>query len=436
MSATKAAANPVVPSRLGYPFSIRQWVPDLRLGLENLLGHKLRSMLTMLGMIFGVAAVVSMLSIGAGAQQKVMAFIEQLGVRNLIVEAKEANTDQELSKVRKLSQGLSLADYRFIRQEVTGIESSSVRKRFAPAKLIPSPQQDAPEVYGVDPAYEQIGGLHMQAGQFFNSTENDAASPVCVLGEAAKSNLFGSGDALGKYVKLDNQWFRVIGVAGPQLTSQTDVAGVPNEDLNNMIYVPVNSVIYRLANDYSYMKDQIDGIYLHLSPDADSARVAEVVRGVLNNTHHNAGDFSVIVPATLLAEQQRTERLFNTVMVAIASISLLVGGIGIMNIMLASILERTREIGVRRAVGARQFDIVRQFVIEAVLISFAGGVLGIVFGFGMSRLIAWLAGWSTMVTAGSIVLAFIVSISVGIVFGTYPAIRAARLDPVEAIRYE
>lgn len=436
MSATKAASNASASSRLGYPFSMYQWVPDLRLGLENLLGHKLRSMLTMLGMIFGVAAVVSMLSIGAGAQQKVMAFIEQLGVRNLIVEAKEANTDQELSKVRKLSQGLSFADYRFIRQEVTGIDSSSVRKRFAPAKLIPSPQQDTPEVYGVDPAYEQIGGLHMQAGQFFNSIENDAASPVCVLGEAAKSNLFGSGDALGKYVKLDDQWFRVIGVAGPQLTSQTDVAGVPNEDLNNMIYVPVNSVIYRLANDYSYMKDQIDGIYLHLSPDADSARVAEVVRGILNNTHHNAGDFSVIVPATLLAEQQRTERLFNTVMVAIASISLLVGGIGIMNIMLASILERTREIGVRRAVGARQFDIVRQFVIEAVLISFAGGILGIVFGFGMSRLIAWLAGWSTMVTAGSIVLAFIVSISVGIVFGTYPAMRAARLDPVEAIRYE
>ncbi|HKW89274.1 MAG TPA: ABC transporter permease [Candidatus Acidoferrales bacterium] len=430
------ATNHAVPARLGYQQSLRQWLPDLQLGFENLLTHKLRSLLTMLGMIFGVAAVVSMLSIGAGAQQKVMAFIEQLGVRNLIVEAKEATNDQQLQKVRKISNGLTFDDYRVIRQGVSGIAESSVRKKFAPAKMIPKPEQETPEVYGVEPSYEQIEGLRIVEGEFFNEQENANAEPVCVLGEAAKSNLFGTAEALGKYVKVDDQWYRVIGVAGPQLTSQTDVAGVPNEDLNNMIYAPVNSVIYRLGDSYSYMKDEVDGIYLRVAAGADMANVAEVVRGVLNNSHHNAGDFTVVVPAELLAEQQRTERLFNTVMVAIASISLLVGGIGIMNIMLASILERTREIGVRRAVGARQFDIVRQFVVEAILISFAGGILGIIFGFGMSRLIAWLAGWSTVVTAGSIVLAFVVSISVGMVFGIYPAVKAARLDPVEAIRYE
>jgi putative ABC transport system permease protein len=163
---------------------------------------------------------------------------------------------------------------------------------------------------------------------------------------------------------------------------------------------------------------------------------AQVVRAVLESSHHGAGDYSVIVPAELLAEQEKTERLFNAVMVAIASISLLVGGIGIMNIMLASILERTREIGLRRAVGARQSDVVRQFVTEAVMISLVGGSFGIVFGFVMSRLIAWLAGWSTIVTPASILLAFFVSISVGLVFGIYPAVQAARLDPVEAIRYE
>lgn len=430
------ATNQAIPAKIGYPRSLRQWMPDLELGFENLLIHKLRSLLTMLGMIFGVAAVVSMLSIGAGAQQKVMAFIEQLGVRNLIVESKEAASDQALEKIRKISNGLTFDDYRVIRQGTSGIAESSVRKKFAPAKLIPKPEQETPEVYGVEPSYQQIAGLRIIEGTFFNAQENANAEPVCVLGEAAKSNLFGTSEALGKFVKVDDQWYRVIGVAGPQLTSQTDVAGVPNEDLNNMIYAPVNSVIYRLGDTYSYMKDEIDGIYLHLTPSADMASVAEVVRGILNNSHHNAGDFTVVVPAELLAEQQRTERLFNTVMVAIASISLLVGGIGIMNIMLASILERTREIGVRRAVGARQFDIVRQFVVEAILISFAGGILGIVFGFGMSRLIAWLAGWSTVVTAGSIVLAFVVSISVGMVFGIYPAVKAARLDPVEAIRYE
>jgi len=431
-----AQTDRTVPTRLGYQQTFRQYVPDLRLGVENLFSHKLRSLLTMLGMIFGVAAVVSMLSIGAGAQQKVMAFIEQLGVRNLIVEAKEATNDSGLQKIRRVSQGLSFEDYRVIRKDVSGIVAGTPRKRFTPTKLIPKPQEDAPVVYGVDPGYKEIAGLEMVEGRFFDSHENDAAAPVCILGPAAKLSLFGSADAVGQYVKVNEQWLHVIGIAAPQLSTQTEVAGVPNQDSNNLIYAPVNSVIARLEDSESYLKDEIDGIYLRLASAEDSPKIAEVVRGVLNTSHHNGGDFSIVVPAQLLAEQRRTERLFNTVMVAIASISLLVGGIGIMNIMLASILERTREIGVRRAVGARQMDIVRQFVVEAILISFAGGLLGIFFGFGMSRLIAWLAGWSTIVTAGSILLAFLVSISVGLIFGTYPAVKAARLDPVEAIRYE
>ncbi|HEV2183519.1 MAG TPA: ABC transporter permease [Candidatus Acidoferrales bacterium] len=429
------ATRPIDSTRLAYPRSLLHWLPDLRLGFDNLMIHKLRSLLTMLGMIFGVAAVVSMLSIGAGAQQKVMAFIEQLGVRNLIVEAKEANNYQTLQKVRRTSPGLTFDDYRAI-LGVNGVAEATPRKRFAPSKLIPKAAQDEPQVYGVNQNYLHIAGLQVTQGRFFDAQENAAAAPVCVLGSAAKFNLFGSADAIGQYIKVNDQWFHVIGVVAPELAAQTDVAGVPNQDLNNLIYAPVNAVVLRLEDSMSDLKDEIDGMYLHLAPAADSASVAEVVRGVLNTTHHNAGDFTVIVPAELLAEQQRTERLFNTVMVAIASISLLVGGIGIMNIMLASILERTREIGVRRAVGARQSDIVRQFVVEAILISFAGGVLGIVFGFGMSRLIAWLAAWSTIVTAGSILLAFLVSISVGMIFGIYPAMKAARLDPVEAIRYE
>jgi putative ABC transport system permease protein len=220
------------------------------------------------------------------------------------------------------------------------------------------------------------------------------------------------------------------------MAPQSDVSGIRTEDMNNLIYAPLNSVRYRLEDSQSELKDEIDGMYLHLASTDTSTTDAEVIRGILNSSHHNAGDFSVIVPAELLAQQKRTEQLFNTVMVAIASISLLVGGIGIMNIMLAAILERTREIGVRRAIGARRSDIVRQFVIEAVLISFAGGFLGLVTGFGMSRLIAWMAGWNTVVTISSILLAFLVSISVGLIFGTYPAMKAARLDPVEAIRYE
>jgi len=415
---------------------VAQWVPDLIFGFENLATHKLRSLLTMLGMIFGVAAVVAMLSIGAGAQQKVMAFIEQLGVRNLIVEAKEAHNEQELQKVRKLSNGLSLRDYQTIRRNVQDVQDGTPRKRFTPTKVLPKPQIDVPTVYGVEPSYLEIGHLQILEGRFFDGSDNAASAPVCVLGAAAKDSLFGAAPAIGEYIKLNEMWCHVIGVAGPQLGPQGEVAGVRAEDTNNLIYAPLNAVLYRLEDSQSWMKDEIDGLYLHLATADTSVTDAEVVRGILNSSHHNASDFSVIVPAELLAQQKRTEQLFNTVMVAIASISLLVGGIGIMNIMLAAILERTREIGVRRAVGARKWDIVRQFVIEAVLISFAGGLVGVGAGFAISQLIAWLAGWSTIVTVSSIILAFFVSISVGLIFGIYPAVKAARLDPVEAIRYE
>jgi len=412
------------------------YLPEFRLGFENLLLHKLRAVLTMLGIIFGVAAVVSMLSIGAGAQQQVMAFIEQLGVRNLIVEAKETNNWQEWQKVRKTSPGLTFQDLRSIRANVSSLAESTARKRFTPSKMIPKPGRDMPVVYGISPNYQRLVNLRVVGGRFFDADENDRAAPVCVLGEGARANLFGQQEAVGQYIKVNEQWFHVIGVVGPQLSAQTPLAGLQAQDLNNLIYVPLYAAIFRLEDTYSRIKDEIDGIYLQLKSSGDSLSTAQVVRGILNASHRNTPDFSVIVPAELLAEQKRTQRIFEVVMVAIAAISLLVGGIGIMNIMLASILERTHEIGVRRAVGARQADITRQFLIEAVLISFVGGVTGIFFGFGMSRLIALLAGWSTIVTLSSILLAFLVSVSVGLIFGIYPAMKAARLDPVEAIRYE
>ncbi|HWT45182.1 MAG TPA: ABC transporter permease [Vicinamibacterales bacterium] len=413
------------------------FLPELRLGLENLRAHKMRSALTMLGMIFGVAAVVAMLSIGAGAQQEVMAFIEQLGVRNLIVEAREAPDNQTLQKVRKLSAGLSFQDVRIIQANLDGIDAASPRKRFTPSKLIPRPVGgDIPIVYGVTPAYQKIANLQVASGRFFDEAETTAAAPVAVVGEAAAATLFGVEDPVGQYLKVNEQWFRVIGVAGPQLTVQSDVAGIPAQDRNNIIYVPLYASIFRLEDGQSAQKDEIDGIYLQMKPSADVPSAAALIRGVLDVAHRGAGDFTIVSPAELLAEQRRTQRIFEMVMVAIASISLLVGGIGIMNIMLASVLERTREIGVRRAIGARQRDVVRQFLIETTIISLSGGVIGILLGVGLSQLIGVLAGWSTIVTTTSIVLAFGVSVAIGIVFGLYPAVRASRLDPVKALHYE
>ncbi len=416
--------------------STSDFLPDLRLGLENLRAHTLRSLLTMLGMIFGVAAVVAMLSIGAGAQQEVMAFIEQLGVRNLIVEAREAPDQQALQKVRKLSSGLSFRDFRMIEANLEGITASSARKRFTPSKLLPRPQGDPPMVYGVSPGYIPIANLKTVSGRFFDAAETAGAAPVAVLGEAAAASLFGVDDPIGRHVKVNEQWFQVIGVAGPQLTVQSDVGGLPAQDRNNLIYVPLYSAIFRLEDGQSRQKDEIDGIYLQVQSSDNIPAAAALLRGLLNVSHREAGDFTIVSPAELLAEQRRTQRIFELVMVAIASISLLVGGIGIMNIMLASVMERTREIGIRRAIGARRSDVVRQFLIETTIISLTGGLVGIIVGVGLSQAIGYLAGWSTIVTTSSIVLAFFVSVSIGLVFGLYPAMRAARLDPVTALHYE
>jgi putative ABC transport system permease protein len=416
--------------------STSDFLPDLRMGFDNLRAHTLRSLLTMLGMIFGVAAVVAMLSIGAGAQQEVMAFIEQLGVRNLIVEAREAPDSQALQKVRKLSAGLSFQDYRMIQANLEGVTASTPRKRFTPSKLLPRPQSDAPVVYGVGTSYPAIANLRVVSGRFFDDDEAAAAAPVAVLGEAAAASLFGADDPIARHVKVNDQWFEVIGVAGPQLTVQTDVGGVPAQDRNNLIYVPLNAAIFRLEDGNTRQKDELDGIYLQIRTSDEVPAAASLVRGLLNVAHREAGDFTIVSPAELLAEQRRTQRIFEMVMVAIASISLLVGGIGIMNIMLASVMERTREIGVRRAIGARRRDVVRQFLIETTIISLAGGLVGVAVGVGLSQLIGSLAGWSTIVTTTSIVLAFVVSVTIGLVFGLYPAIRAARLDPVKALHYE
>jgi putative ABC transport system permease protein len=412
------------------------WLPDLRRSVDNLLLHKLRSLLTMLGMIFGVAAVLSMLSIGAGAQQQVMAFIEDLGVRNLIVEAKETTDRQAWAKVRQQSPGLSFRDVRAMQASVAGVDALSPRKRFTPTRLVPKTQGDTPTVYGVDPNYLSIGGLRVTGGRFFTSEEAAHADAVCVLGEAARLNLFGLDDPIGRYVKVNEQWFRVIGLAGPQAVAQSDVAGVPAQDRNNVIYVPTPAAIFRLEDNNSSIRDEIDGVYIRVKPDADVTAAAATVRGILTASHRGADDYAIVVPAELLAEQQRTKRIFDIVMVALASISLLVGGIGIMNIMLASVLERTREIGVRRAIGARRTDIVRQFVMETTLIAVAGGTVGLVVGASLSRAIASFAGWSTIISGGSLVLAFSVSVLIGLVSGVYPAMKASRLDPVEALHYE
>jgi putative ABC transport system permease protein len=380
--------------------------------------------------------VVAMLSITAGAEKQMMSFIDQLGVNNIIIEAHEAVDRNELQQVRAISPGLTFRDFRAISENVQGLEAITPRKRFKPQRVLPKTTQETPQLVGVLPNFVEINSLKLIAGRFFSDEDNLRSEPVCVLGESAKLNLLGFDDAVGKYVKINDVWLQVIGVLTPQASSDSDVEGVQALNRNNLVIAPLNTVMRRFEDNTSWLKDEIDGIYMKVTSGTDSVDTANVVRAILSATHKDAGDFTVVVPAGLLEERRRTQFIFKVVMICIAGISLLVGGIGIMNIMLATVLERTREIGIRRAIGARQGDIIRQFLTEAVLISIVGGLIGIAFGFTLSRLIATAAGWSTVVTTSSIAIAFGVSVFIGLLFGIYPAVQAARLDPIEAIRYE
>jgi putative ABC transport system permease protein len=406
------------------------------MGLSSLLVHKLRTMLTMMGMIFGVGAVVAMLAITAGVEKEMLSYIDMLGVNNIIIEAKEAVDRNELQARRAISPGLTFRDFRAIKENTQGIELATPRKRFKPTKVIPKTAAEPPVLIGVEPVYEQIQSIRIVEGRFFTAEEDSQSAPVCVLGESAKVNLLGYEPAVGKYVKLNEVWLQVIGVMAQQAGSDTDVEGVEILSRNNLVVAPLNTVMRRFEDGNSYLKDEIDGIYMRVVPGTDSIEVAGVVTAILTATHKDAGDFTVTVPAGLLEQKKRTSDIFKVVMICIAGISLLVGGIGIMNIMLATVLERTREIGIRRAIGARQKDIIRQFLTEAVMISIIGGLIGILFGFTLSRVIAAAAGWSTVVTFASIAVAFGVSVGIGLLFGIYPAVQAAKLDPIEAIRYE
>jgi putative ABC transport system permease protein len=411
-------------------------ISDLGQAVANLYAQKTRTLLTALGIVFGVGSVIGMLAIGSGAKEQSLRFIEQLGVRNILIDSRPAMSQEEFNQRRRSSPGLSERDVRVLQANIEAMETLSARKTLHPARVLPKPARDLPELYGVRPSYEAIHSLRLAEGRFFDDTADAASAAVCVLGESAKVNLLGYAPAVGKYVKVNDTWMEVVGVLHEQLMAGSQSSGGAMQDINNIIYIPLNTMQYRFWDQTYGMKDDLDGIEIRLKADADSIEVSKVVAAVLANTHHNVQDFSVTIPAALLAQQQRTQTIFTYVMVAIAAISLLVGGIGIMNIVLATVLERTREIGIRRSIGARRFDIVRQFLTESVLISVGGGLLGIAFGFFLAWLIARTAEWQTIVTTASVVIAFGVSVIVGVVFGIYPAVKASRINPIDALRYE
>lgn len=416
-------------------------LPELSMAVQNLRAQKMRTLLTVLGIVFGVGSVIGMLAIGAGAREESLRFIEQLGVRNVLVDAKPISSEEEMQQRRRASPGLTERDVRVLEVNVAGLETLSPRKTLHPARVLPKPVKDVPELMGVRPSFALIHNLQLSEGRFFLEKEQTSAAAVCVLGASAKINLIGYERAVGKFVKVNDAWLEVVGVLresipGSGRFTSDRAGGGKQDDVNNIVYVPLGTFQYRFWDMSSYLKDELEGVDLRLKAGIDSVEAAKVVTAILNSTHNNTQDFTVTIPAALLAQQQQTQTIFTYVMVAIAAISLLVGGIGIMNIVLATVLERTKEIGIRRATGARRKDIMRQFLTESVMISAGGGLLGVAFGFFLAWLIATTAEWKTIVTPASVVIAFTVSVLVGVLFGIYPAMKAASINPIDALRYE
>jgi putative ABC transport system permease protein len=400
--------------------------------VNNLSAHKLRSALTMLGMIFGVGAVIAMLSIGAGAEKQALEMIERLGLRNVILRSKEMK-DEDLEEIRKKSQGLSWRDAQAIQDAVPGVDLVAARLQIEPYKILSAGAKTKATVYGVSYRQAEISRLRVVEGRFLDAMDEREHAQVCVIGSGVRRDLFGYGPALGSDLKVNDVWLTVVGVLLDEGGAST-FQGVALGTTAREIYVPVTTASRKF--DRPPLKAPLDELIVRLTAKAEPRSTAGVVRELVDRIHGGAGDFELVVPEALLAESRRTQRLFSIVMGCIAGISLLVGGIGIMNIMLATVLERTREIGVRRAVGARKLDIRNQFIIESFSISVLGGVMGIAAGLVIARGVAAYAGWPTVVTGASIVLSTGVSIAVGLASGIYPAVRAAALDPIDALRYE
>jgi putative ABC transport system permease protein len=401
--------------------------------LASLGRHKLRSFLTMLGMIFGVGAVIAMLSIGAGAEHESLRIIENFGIRNIIIQAKEFKTE-ELQQIRTESLGVSMRDVEALQAVLKPTPLISASRLVKTYQVNSERARSDSRVLGVSSTYPIIQNLKLLHGSFFFAEDEEANAQVCVLGIVAKQKLFGFGDVLDQQIKINDVWFKVVGVLADASVEQQEFEGVKVQNPNNDIYIPITTAIRKF--DTETVENELNEIIVQTSPEADIKEQASTINNLMSVMHRYVDDYSIVVPEKLLEQNQRTQGIFNVVMGAIASISLLVGGIGIMNIMLASVLERTNEIGLRRAIGAKKLDIRMQFIAEAVAISLAGGLIGVGLGYGISKAVAIFSGWSTIITTGSISLSFGVSSVIGLIFGIYPAVQASNLDPIECLRYE
>ena len=434
------------------------------IAVDAVFANKIRSVLTALGIIFGVAAVIAMLAIGNGAQQEILEQIKLVGVNNIvvtpIVEQVEEEVEAEGARPEKknFSNGLNLRDVESIKQVVPGIEKISP-EILLETYIIKDGIRRSSKLVGVENNYFDISSFELSEGNYFNEQQLKMGEAVCIIGHGIKSKFFSQEDPIGKRLKVGKHWLKVVGVLDERYISAKSISNLGIRDYNMDVYAPLQTVLIRYENRSLVTETlikrfnrgnrgngneekapvnyhQLDRLVIQVSETEKMEAVSDVVSRLLERKHFKTIDYEITIPELLLKQQQRTKDIFNFVLMAIAGISLLVGGIGIMNIMLASVLERIKEIGLRLALGAKKTDIINQFLFEAMMISVSGGIIGIILGITLAFVISNIADIPTIVSFISIVVSFGVAATVGLIFGIAPARKAAQQDPISSLRYE
>lgn len=427
-----------------------QFLSTLRLGVKSLLLHKLRSALTMLGIIFGVCSVIAMLAIGEGASYEAQESIKRLGSDNIILRSLKPPEDTRAQgaggsgRPSAIEYGLTYDDGARVQSTIPGV------RRVLPIRIIRenlrfAQNEVACQILGTLPLYSEMAGLDLPRGRFLTETDERNQANVCVLTVGLAQRLFPYQDPLSHSVKIDSFYYQVVGLVREksQAEQRPQSGRMEGEPLDNNVYVPLSTararfgevLIRRSAGSFEMEQVELHQLTIQMEDTAAVESADPQIKALLNR-FHSRNDYEVIVPLQLLRQAEETKRIFNIVLGSIAAISLLVGGIGIMNIMLATVTERTREIGVRRALGAKRKDITLQFLVETVVLSFGGGLIGVVVGVITPMVVSQLTTMKTIVTPWSVLLAFGISGAIGVIFGLYPAKSAAQLDPIEALRHE
>lgn len=429
-------------------------------GVEAIFANRVKSFLTALGIIFGVAAVISMLAIGNGAEQEILEQIKMVGVNNIIISPTDnvvddreqsENTDERQISTKRYSRGLSLLDAEAIKEVIPTVSKVCPVITFNYSAILDGKSKPV-VLEGINNNYFDLFNISLTNGNQFTESQLINGYPVCIIGDNIKNVFFNHEDAVGKYIKCGQIWLQVIGVIERRdfTASASDELGISSTD--NKIFIPAKTMTMRFRNRALLRADeiaaaasgrnfpkenlnQLDKIIVQVEETEYLSSTAEVINRMLYRRHNDLYDFEVTIPELLLKQQQRTKNIFNIVLGVIAGISLIVGGIGIMNIMLASVMERIREIGLRQAIGASRKDIIAQFLSESTLISVTGGILGIILGVGLSQIIMAVFEIKTVISVFSIVISFGVSVLIGVTFGYLPAKRASDQDPVESLRY-